>query len=521
MIVWGGQIPDVGAIDTGGIYDVATDSWLPMNNVDAPSARVYHSAIWSGHDALIWGGHGNNGDTFGDGKRYEPSADTWTNISNVNSPSPRRKHTAVRAGGQMIIWGGEKTGYLNDGGIYFIKDDYWNTLTASGAPSARSGHTSVWTGTQMIVWGGLPFDGGGGLYCLSVPTAFDDVYSAAENSTLNIPAPGVLANDVDPQEDVLTAELVSGPAHGVLTLNSDGSFVYTPDEDFLGADSFVYRCKDATYTSNDATVNIYVGNQAPLANPDSANTSENTPVTIDVLLNDSDPDGDPIHVVDVTTPQNGTAVINADDTITYTPNATFSGTDSFDYTIDDGKGGTDSATVTITVEANCMFCDDFEDGILSPDWTYQGSWSESNGSVIGDSLNTQKALAIAPSSFGGCSTCTIEASLESGGGARNKVWLLGWYVDKANRVELLMKEDQDKWILKQRFGGVVVAKSKAKVAIDPNVPYDIKLRFDGISLILDVNGVQVINMNAVGSPSGTIAFQAKKTVGRFDYINVY
>lgn len=522
MIVWGGSVMNTGPTNTGGRYNPLTDSWLSMNVADAPTSRVYHSAIWSGTELLIWGGGSNGNVVHGDGKRYQSLTDSWTDISNVNSPSPRKQHTGVRAGGQMIIWGGrsDDNDSLNDGGIYSASDDLWTSISTLNAPNPRAGHTAVWTGTQMIVWGGLPFDGGGGLYCLSIPTAFDDVYSAAENSTLNIPAPGVLTNDVDPQNDVLTAELVSGPAHGVVTLNSDGSFVYTPDLDFVGADSFVYRCKDATYSSNDATVNIYVGNQAPIANPDSANTSENTPVTIDVLLNDSDPDGDPIHVVNVTTPKNGTAVINADDTITYTPNATFSGTDSFDYTIDDGKGGTDTATVTITVAPNCMFCDDFEDGVLSPDWTYQGSWSESNGSVIGDSANSKKALAIAPSAFGGCSTCTIEASLESSGGARNKVWLLGWYVDKANRVELLMKEDQDKWILKQRAGGVVVAKSKAKVVIDPNVPYDVKLRFDGVSLILEVNGVELINMTAVGLPSGTIAFEAKKTVVRFGYINV-
>lgn len=84
---------------------------------------------------------------------------------------------------------------------------------------------------------------------------------------------------------------------------------------------------------------------------DTADTSADTRVTIDVLANDSDPDGDPLSVIEVTEPRNGTAIINADDTITYTPNAEFTGTDRFWYTISDGKGGTDMAAVTITVSA--------------------------------------------------------------------------------------------------------------------------------------------------------------------------
>ncbi len=614
MIVWGGNIVNTGATNTGGKYNPLTDSWLLMNNADAPSARYRHSAIWSGEELIVWGGDANPG-ILGDGKRYQPSTDSWSDISNVNSPGPRRQHTAVRAGGQMIIWGGESSyhNFLNDGGIYSINDDSWSSISTLNAPNPRAGHTAVWTGTQMIIWGGVPFDASGGLFCLTAPTAFDDTYDVDENSTLNIPAPGVLSNDVDPQEDVLTAERVSGPAHGDLTLNSDGSFVYTPNVDFEGVDNFVYRCKNATYPSNDAAVTIYVGNQPPVsnpdtantvedtpvtvevllndsdpdgdpihvvsvtapqngtavintddtitytpnptfsgtdsfdytidddqgatdsasvtitvaeinqppvANPDSASTSESTPVTIDVLSNDSDPDGDPIHVVNVTTPQNGTAVINPDDTITYTPNSTFTGTDSFDYTIDDGHGGTASASVTITVADICLFCDDFEDGVLASDWTYlKGSWNESNGSLIADPLG-KKSLAIATPAFSGCSTCTIETSMESDGGLFGKVWLLSWYIDKGNRIELLMKEDQDKWILKQRVGGAVVAKAKSISTIDPNVFYDVSLRFDGASIILEVNGTELISISAVGTPSGTIGFQSKKAVSRFGYINI-
>jgi len=91
-------------------------------------------------------------------------------------------------------------------------------------------------------------------------------------------------------------------------------------------------------------------NRLPIANDDSATTDEDTPVTIDVLANDSDADGDVLTVSSFTDPANGAVVDNGDGTVTYTPDPDYNGTDSFEYTVDDGNYGTDMATVTITVD---------------------------------------------------------------------------------------------------------------------------------------------------------------------------
>ncbi|UCC67460.1 MAG: cadherin-like domain-containing protein [Armatimonadota bacterium] len=92
-------------------------------------------------------------------------------------------------------------------------------------------------------------------------------------------------------------------------------------------------------------------NTPPVALDDSATTDEDTPVTIAVLANDSDADGDSLTVTSVTDPPSGSAVINADETVTYTPDVGYDGSDSFEYTISDGRGGTDTAAVSITVVA--------------------------------------------------------------------------------------------------------------------------------------------------------------------------
>ena len=91
-----------------------------------------------------------------------------------------------------------------------------------------------------------------------LPVASDDNYSVKQTGALTVAVPGVIANDSDIDHDPLTVVLVTGPAHGSLTLNADGSFTYTPVAAFLGADSFTYQIHDVTSTGNLATVNLTV-----------------------------------------------------------------------------------------------------------------------------------------------------------------------------------------------------------------------------------------------------------------------
>ena len=91
------------------------------------------------------------------------------------------------------------------------------------------------------------------------PVAVDDGYSVVENTTLNVPPPGVLSNDSDPDGDPLTAALASsGPSHGTLSLYADGSFIYTHNPGFTGTDSFTYTANDGLADSNKATVTITI-----------------------------------------------------------------------------------------------------------------------------------------------------------------------------------------------------------------------------------------------------------------------
>ncbi|HYI09018.1 MAG TPA: Ig-like domain-containing protein, partial [Thermoanaerobaculia bacterium] len=190
------------------------------------------------------------------------------------------------------------------------------------------------------------------------PFANDDNYQREEGQGLSVPAPGVLANDGDPAGNPLTAQPVSSPSHGNVTLNPDGSFTYTPDNPAsTQSDAFEYRASNGTKTSNAARVRITVNtlnNTAPNAVDDNYNTPEdeqlNRPAATGVLANDTDANGDALTATLLVAPTNGAVVLAADGGFTYTPNANFFGSDTFTYTVDDGTD-TDTALVTITVTA--------------------------------------------------------------------------------------------------------------------------------------------------------------------------
>ncbi len=202
-----------------------------------------------------------------------------------------------------------------------------------------------------------------------VPDAVDDLARTDEDQPLTLPKSQLLANDSDPDGDVLEIVSVQNPEHGTVEMVGD-NVVFTPDPDYNGPASFSYTVDDGTGRTDTATVNVTVDpvNDAPNANPDpepedpndpnstnpnddALTTPEDTGLIIDpavLLANDEDIDGDTLEITSVQDPVNGSVEL-VDGKVVFTPDPDFNGDATFTYTVDDGNGGTDTATVRVTV----------------------------------------------------------------------------------------------------------------------------------------------------------------------------
>ena len=180
------------------------------------------------------------------------------------------------------------------------------------------------------------------------PLAVADTTTVAEGGPVVV---GVLANDTDAEQDTLTITDLNQGLNGTAAISGD-SVTYTHDGSQTTGDSFTYTISDGNGGTDTGTLTVTVTNvnDPPVAQIDAASVVEGGTVAVDVLSNDSDPDGDTLTINSVTQPSNGTTTVSGD-SITYTHDGSRTTGDTFSYTIIDGKGGSDTATVTITVTA--------------------------------------------------------------------------------------------------------------------------------------------------------------------------
>ncbi|WP_297081708.1 CshA/CshB family fibrillar adhesin-related protein [uncultured Demequina sp.] len=175
------------------------------------------------------------------------------------------------------------------------------------------------------------------------PTAADDAASTAVNTPVTVPEAGLTGNDQGTDLDVAS---ITQPSSGSAVLQGDGSVVYTPAAGFSGTDAFTYTVEDAEGQQATATVTVTV---SPAAGDDTASTPVNTPVTVAEAVLIGNDSGASLDVASITQPSGGSAVLQADGSVEYTPAAGFTGTDTFTYTVEDAEGQQATATVTVTV----------------------------------------------------------------------------------------------------------------------------------------------------------------------------
>jgi len=191
------------------------------------------------------------------------------------------------------------------------------------------------------------------------PVPQDDHFTVGTNGVLNVQKPGVLANDISGSGFSLQVSALGAVSNGTVSLNGNGSFVFTPKAGFAGLAFFQYKINDGANDSlrfGTAFINVVVGgptNAAPVANNDAYNVTKNQRLVISapgVLLNDKDANGNKLTANLVAKPTHGTLILKVDGGFVYTPATGFVGTDKFTYRANDGAANSNVATVTLTVK---------------------------------------------------------------------------------------------------------------------------------------------------------------------------
>jgi len=187
------------------------------------------------------------------------------------------------------------------------------------------------------------------------PLAVNDAATTSEDAAVTF---SVTANDSDPDGAVApgSVAVVTQPANGAVTTDTNGDVTYTPDADFFGINTFTYTVSDGTLLSSPATVTVTVDpvNDAPIANNDVATVPADVPILINVIGNDLDNDGtiNPGSVEIASQPADGTVTVNPAGTVSYRSDAGFSGIATFTYTVRDNSGAVSQpATVSVSVSA--------------------------------------------------------------------------------------------------------------------------------------------------------------------------
>lgn len=261
--------------------------------------------------------------------------------------------TRVENKGAIASW--SPTGEGVASGHDYLNRGFFETVFKNGAnflgEAITIGLTRLWfSGSSLYLLETYELFGDPALVISRTPAAVNDFYGTAEDFQLIADTEdGVLKNDFGlARGNALTAILVSDVTNGVLELFSDGSFNYTPDQDWYGVDGFTYDLYDDTNLIGTAevTVTVYSINDKPVAFPQSVVTNENTDLSI--VLTGYDVEGSVLSYSVLSQPIHGSLSGTAPN-LTYTPDAGFGGTDSFTFIVNDGLDNSDPATISILV----------------------------------------------------------------------------------------------------------------------------------------------------------------------------
>ena len=373
-IVVGAHFNDETANNAGAIYvfDLANGNWTQTAKLQADDASAndeFGFDVAVDGDTIVSGSLKDDpaGDASGSAYVFELQNGDWTQTAKLTSDDGDAFDQFGRAldidSGYIAIGSPFDDDFTpaasggNSGSVYvFSKDDDgdWEQVDKIGAQFADEAEFFGWSVSvsgDTVVSGAYGDDEaavlGGAVYSASIdlaPTADELFVRTPQNTPVDI----TLSGD-SPENQPLTYNILVSPRDGVLS-GTPPDVTYTPNNDFVGTDRFVYEVDDGK-RSEPATVTIRVDpvNQAPTAQDESVTVAEDTTLNANVSGDDDDDDNDTLTYVLTDSTDNGDITFNADGSYTYTPDPDYNGPDAFSFIVDDGETVSAPATVSITV----------------------------------------------------------------------------------------------------------------------------------------------------------------------------
>ncbi|MEJ0074360.1 MAG: Ig-like domain-containing protein [Alphaproteobacteria bacterium] len=306
-----------------GLSPTRTLSWFVFDGDALSDVQTTVVSVTAVNDAPV---AGDDSATVNEGAAVT-TGNVLTNDADVDSPLTAASITSFTQGANgSVVNNGDGTFTYTHNGSETTSDSFTYTITDDGGlNSTATVHITV-----------NPVN--------DPPVAQDGSASGNEDTAIS----GTLvATDVDGPS--LTYSLGTQAANGTVAVNPDGSYTYTPAQDFNGTDSFTFTASDGTAGSNAATISLTVNpvNDPPVAQDGSASGNEDTAISGALVATDVDSPSLTYRLGTQAT--HGTAVINPDGSYSYAPNVDFNGADSFTFTASDGTAGSNAATISLTV----------------------------------------------------------------------------------------------------------------------------------------------------------------------------
>jgi N-acetylneuraminic acid mutarotase len=502
-------------------YDAEANTWTELASY--PTASEGSTAVCYQGKIYVMGGFDDSFNPTDTLFIYDIASDTW---SDRGVPLPRTVWGASAGAwdGKVFLIGGDNFGVTDEVSVYDIATETWTTATPM--PSAAQLPGFFQTGNYVYLVGGWDANSPGAN--LAATQRYDMATDTWESGpTLNFPRSDLALAATDTALYSIGGDEDGGGFFDAINTVERLDLSTWPAgswEDFsdplpvaLSSNNGGF-CTEAIHVGGSVGEFWSVGGGDQFGNILGYNLFSPTDEHCFSIFSD-------VPWLEVTLPDGVTQVegsVPPDSSLVLNVHFNAAGLAPGDYTasivITTNDDAAPQFTIPVTLHVGAaLFNDQFNDGVLDPNWKYKKNWAE-DGAVLKVTSNNDPATAVATPVFAGCLNCSVSTSASTSGGNNGKLSFYGWWVSNKTYIELQVKENVDKVTIREKVNGKIKKKQSAPLTIDPNTFYAITMTYNGTDIVVNIDGTDVLTFTPKGTVQmGTVGFLVKGT-GAFDYI---